>query len=282
MTSVVAPRRLAEALDALAIEPSLLPLAGCTDLMVARNSDAGSASGVLDLLDIEELRGVRDLDGAVEVGATTPFSEIARNPSIVAHFPALAAAAAAIGAWQIQNRATLGGNIVNASPAGDSLPVLLALDATMVCASAGGERTVPADAFFVGYRATALARGELLTAVRLPIPPSGTAQRFCKVGTREAQAISKVVVAMAARLDGDRVAAVRLAAGSVAPTPVRLRQAEATLLGARPDAEAADAAGRAAADEVTPIDDVRSTADYRRFALERVVRRFALGLVTDL
>jgi len=278
VSAALAPRSLAEALDALAADPSLRPLAGCTDLLVAPPS--ASPSGVLDLLRVDELRGVREVEGGIEIGATTTFSELRSSPAIGARFPALAAAAATVGAWQIQNRATLGGNVVNASPAGDSLPVLLALEATMICAAAAGRREVPAEEFFVAYRKTALAPGELLVAIRLPAPAPGTVQKFRKVGTREAQAISKVVVALAARLEGGGVAAARLAAGSVAATPVRLRAAEAVLLGRAPDAATAGAAGHAAAGEVTPIDDVRSTADYRRFALERVVRRLALELVS--
>jgi CO/xanthine dehydrogenase FAD-binding subunit len=280
LSSAVSPCRLDEALAALAADPALVPIAGCTDLLVAHAAATERPAGVLDLLRLDELRGVREVDGGLEIGATTTFAELQRSPLVVARSPALAAAAATVGAWQIQNRATLGGNVVNASPAGDSLPVLLALDATMVCASAAGRREVPADEFWVAYRRTALAPGELLVAVRLPAPAPGTRQLFRKVGTREAQAISKVVVALAARVEGGAIAAARIAAGSVAATPVRLRAAESALVGRAPDSATADAAGRAAAAEVTPIDDVRSTAEYRRFALERVVRRLVLGLAT--
>ena len=204
--------------------------------------------------------------------------------SLRAAFPALAQAAGQIGGWQIQNRATLGGNLANASPAGDSLPVLLALDATVVLASVRGLREIPYDGFHAGYRKTALQPGEIVARIRLPLPPAGTVQAFRKVGTREAQAISKVVVAMAGRIEDGRIAEIRLAAGSVAPTPIRLRAAEDAVRGQAPGSDAAhiadiaDIAGREAAGAVTPIDDVRSTAEYRRFALERVVRRMVLEL----
>jgi CO/xanthine dehydrogenase FAD-binding subunit len=233
---------------------------------------------VIDLLGIPELRGIREVDGSVEIGATTTFSEIRRSELILETFPILATAAGQVGGWQIQNRATLGGNVANASPAGDSLPVLLALNAVIVAAGPRGLREIPYDAFHTGYRKTALDPGEIVARVRLPRPSPGSVQAFRKVGTREAQAISKVVVALVLSKDGDQIADLRLAAGSVAPTPIRLSAAEDAVRGMVLGPEAADLAGREAAREVKPIDDVRSTADYRRFALERVVRRMVLAL----
>ena len=274
------PSTLAEAVAALEREPGLLPVAGCTDLMVAPASKRAAVTGVLDLLAIPELRGIRELDDRVEIGATVTFSEIAASPVVGRLFPALADAARQIGGWQIQNRATLGGNIANASPAGDALPVLLALGASLVIAGAGGEREIDYSRFHVGYRRTALERGELIARVRLPGPPAGSRQAFRKVGTRQAQAISKVAVAVCGLVREGRVAALRLGAASVAATPVRLEVAESAAVG-RPLEEAAEAAARAAAESVTPIDDVRSTADYRRFALHAVVRRLVLSLGDD-
>jgi CO/xanthine dehydrogenase FAD-binding subunit len=268
------PRTLAEAVARLADDPELVPIAGCTDLMVADPLRRAAVARVLDLLAVPELRGVHPIaDGGVEIGATTTFAEIGRSPLVGAVYPALVEAARSVGGWQIQNRATLGGNLANASPAGDSLPVLLALGAVVVAASARGLREIPGDQFHVGYRRTALLPGEIVARVRLPAPPAGSRQAFRKVGTRAAQAISKVAVAMLGRAAGGAVVELRLAAASVAATPVRLRRAEAAALGAAAGEEAGFAAGRAAAAEVEPIDDVRSTAEYRRFALERVVRR---------
>jgi CO/xanthine dehydrogenase FAD-binding subunit len=273
---------LQEAVRALADDPELVPVAGCTDLMVRPPEALHEMDRVLDLLAIPELCGIRTIDpgkgGGIEIGATTTFSEIRRSPAVRAAFPSLAEAAGWIGGWQIQNRATLGGNMANASPAGDSLPVLLALDATVIAAGVGGFREIPYAAFHVGYRKTALEPGEIVAAVRLPAPPAGTVQAFRKVGTREAQSISKIVVAMVAQVVDGRIADLRLAAGSVAATPVRLRAAEEAVRRMPPGPEAADRAGRAAAEAVHPIDDVRSTADYRRFALERVVRRLVSGI----
>lgn len=275
------PRSLDEALRHLEDDPSLVPTAGCTDLMVRGPEALHRMDRVIDLLSLAELRGIQAVDGRLEIGATTSFTEIRRSAAVRTAFPALAAAASLVGGWQIQNRATLGGNIANASPAGDSLPVLLALDAVVVAAGAHGVREIPYAAFHTGYRKTALQPGEIVARVRLPFLPAGSFQAFRKVGTREAQSISKVVVALAGRVAEGRIAELRLAAGSVAATPVRLHAAEEAVrdLPLGPEAaHTADIAGRAAAREVTPIDDVRSTADYRRFALERVVRRLILEI----
>jgi CO/xanthine dehydrogenase FAD-binding subunit len=279
MSTAFQPRSLAEAIERLAADPSLIPVAGGTDLMVRGPLALASMGGVIDLLRIPELAGIRATAAGLEIGAAVTFSEIRRSPAVEAAFPALAAAAAEVGGWQIQNRATLGGNMANASPAGDSLPVLLALDATVVVAGPAGGREIPYISFHTGYRKTALGSGEIVARVRLPYLPAGMVQAFRKVGTREAQAISKVVVAMVGRVEEGRIAELRLAAGSVAAMPIRLAAAEAAARGARAEPEAAERAGRAAAGEVSPIADVRSTAEYRAHALERVVRRLVLGLV---
>ena len=278
MTIAVSPTSLREAVRRLEENPALVPLAGCTDLMVAIAERVGEPPGVLDLLGIPELSGIREHDGWLEIGSTTTFSAIRASSRVRRSFPALAAAAAVVGGWQIQNRATLGGNIANASPAGDSLPVLSALDARVVLASAGGEREVRFTDFQTGYRETVLAPGELIARVRLPYPPPGSIQVFRKVGTRQALAISKVVVVLVGSSIDGRVADYRLAAGSVAPTTVRLTAVEEAVIGRTLDAALAAEAGRLAAASVEPIDDVRSTAAYRRFALAGVVEQSTLRL----
>ena len=279
--SALSPRSLAEAMERMAAVSPPVVVAGCTDLMVAAPLVRAGMDRVLDVTRIAELQGIRDEEGGLSIGAAVTFREIGASPAVAADFPALAAAARVVGGWQIQNRATIGGNVANASPAGDSLPVLLAFDAVVECAGPGGRREIPYADFHTGYRRTALAPGELIVRVRLPRPASpaaGGRQAFRKVGTREAQAISKVVVALRARVEDGAVADLALAAGSVAATPVRLRETESAVLGRPADAATADLAGRTAAAEVTPIDDVRSTAAYRAFALERVVRRLVLSL----
>lgn len=276
MTVAVRPASLDEAVRALA-EPGAVAVAGCTDLLVVDTATRRRHDRVVDVHRLPELRGVRVDGDALDLGAALTFTELRRSAEVQRHAPALAQAAATVGGWQIQNRGTLGGNIANASPAGDSLPALLALDAELVLVGPGGERRLPYGDFHVGYRATALGPGELIARVRVPIPPDGHLQAFEKVGTRQAQAISKVVVALAARRDGGVLRDVRLAAGSVAATPVRLVAAERAAEGRIPDEETTRRAADAARGEVTPIDDVRSTAEYRLWVLGRVVRRLLAG-----
>lgn len=271
---VVSPTTLPEAYAIAAATPHR-PLAGGTDLLVQLTGEIGPPpERVLDLWRLDELRGIVIRDGTLELGALTTYTEIRRSAACLAHAPALVEAAATIGALQIQNRATLGGNVMNASPAGDTLPVLLALDAELVAGGLAGERTIPAAAFWPAYRQTAVRPGELLVRIRIPLVDGGQ-QRFRKVGTRRAQAISKVVVALAWRADpqSGRWRDVRLALGSVAATPIRAAGTEAVLESAPPTEAVADRAVEALIAELHPIDDVRSTAAYRREVAGRVLRR---------
>lgn len=284
MTRAFRPGTLVEALRILGDgELAARAIAGCTDLLVVDVATGRRHPAVVDLQRLEELRGIRRAGQWIDVGAAVTFAELRADPEVRRHLPSLAAAAATVGAWQIQNRATLGGNIANASPAGDSLPVLLTLGAELHLADARGERHLPYDEMHVAYRETALRPGELIVRVRFPVPEPGSVQAFEKVGTRAAQAISKVVVAFAAGRDGSRLCDVRLAAGSVAAVPLRLTGAERALEGVVPDEQAADAACDAARAAVTPLDDVRSTAAYRTWVLGRVVRRMVLdaGAIAD-
>ncbi len=272
--AVVSPSTLADAYAALAEAPTR-PMAGGTDLIVALTGEIGEPPArILDLWRLDELRGIALDDDEVSIGALTTFTEIRRSALCREHVPALVEAAATIGATQIQNRGTLGGNIANASPAGDTLPVLLALDASFVCGSSRGERTVPAEAFWTGYRVTALAADEILVRIRIPLA-TGRETRFRKIGTRRAQAISKVVLALSYQDAGPSAhwTGVRLALGSVAPTPIRARATEAALEGRPPTPETADRAAETLAGELEPIDDVRSTAEYRRLVAARVLHR---------
>jgi xanthine dehydrogenase small subunit len=271
---VVSPTSLAEAY-AVAAERTHRPLAGGTDLLVQITGEIGPPPDlVLDLWRLDELRGITVRDGALELGALTTYTDIRGSALCAEHAPALVEAAATIGAAQIQNRGTIGGNAMNASPAGDTLPVLLALDAGFIAGGAAGERSIPADGFWPAYRTTAIRPDELLVRVRIPLA-AGRHQRFRKVGTRSAQAISKVVMALV-WTDDPATAAwhdVRLAVGSVAATPIRASAAEDALEGAAPTIEAAERAIAALTAELHPIDDVRSTAAYRREVAGRVLRR---------
>jgi CO/xanthine dehydrogenase FAD-binding subunit len=268
---VVSPASLTDAFAILREQPHR-PVAGGTDLLVQLTGEIGPAPDrVIDLWRLDELRGVGVHGDAIELGALTTYTDIRRSPICREHLPALVEAAATIGATQIQNRGTIGGNVMNASPAGDTLPVLLALDAVLVVGGADGEREVAAAEFWPAYRRTAARPDELLLRVRVPLG-AGREQRFRKVGTRRAQAISKVVVAAAWR-GTDTWQDVRLALGSVAATPVRVREAEAALEGRPRTLGSVEAAVDALAAAINPIDDVRSTAAYRREAARRVVRR---------
>jgi CO/xanthine dehydrogenase FAD-binding subunit len=268
------PRTLPEAYALLSAGP-LRPIAGGTDLMVQITGELGPPpEHMVDLSRLAELRGIALEDGSLVIGACSTFTEIRRSALCREHLPALVDAAATIGAVQIQNRATIGGNAVNASPAGDSLPVLLATDAILVAGSARGERDIPVDAFWTAYRTTALAPDELLLRIRIPVAADREV-RFRKVGTRRAQAISKVVMALAWRDGGPsaRWTQVRLGLGSLADRPIRAAATEAALEGAAPTPETADRAAATLAAEIHPIDDVRSTADYRRVVAARVLHR---------
>ena len=271
---VSSPRTLADAYATMVDAPAR-PIAGGTDLMVALTGELGEPPDrVLDLWRLDELRGIVVDGDAIALGALTTYTEIRRSALCREHLPALVEAAATIGAAQIQNRGTLGGNIANASPAGDTLPVLLALDASIVCGSVRGERSIPSDEFWTGYRRTVLESDELVVRVRVPLA-AGRETRFRKVGTRRAQSISKVVLAISYRHSGPAApwTDVRLALGSVAPTPIRARATEATLEGQPPTPETADRAADTLAAELHPIDDVRSTAEYRRLVSARVLHR---------
>jgi CO/xanthine dehydrogenase FAD-binding subunit len=221
-----------------------------------------STKRFIDLWPLDELRRIRIQNGALSIGALATHTDIIRSATVRRRLPILAAAASEIGGVQIQNRGTLGGNVVNASPAGDTLPVLAVADATLVLVSAAGERRVPFASFYTGYRETVLRPDEILAAVE--IPRITGKQWFRKVGTRAAQAISKVVMA-AVRSDSPRVAL-----GSVAPTVVRLPQTEAALA----SGASIEEARRVLESEIHPIDDLRSTATYRRVVSGNMLEQF--------
>jgi xanthine dehydrogenase small subunit len=273
---VTSPHDLAEAYAAMAEAPVARPIAGGTDLMVNLTGELGEPpERIVDLWHLDALRGIAIDGDAIVLGALTTYTEIRRSALCREHLPVLVEAAATIGAAQIQNRGTIGGNVANASPAGDTLPVLLATDASFVLGSVRGERVVPATAFWPRYRQTALAPDELLLRIRIPLA-AGYELRFRKVGTRRAQSISKVVMALGWRDGGPGVVwrDVRVALGSVAPTPIRAARTEAALEGRPPTPETADRAAEVLAAELAPIDDVRSTAEYRRLVAARILHRF--------
>jgi xanthine dehydrogenase small subunit len=259
---LVEPRSLKHALEMLRDRQPLVPLAGCTDVYVLLNAGTSPGPRYLNLWNLDALRGITTHDGPLSIGALTTFTDIIGSPLVRKRVPALVAAAREIGAVQIQNRGTLGGNVANGSPAGDSLPVLAATDALVVLRSAGGVRRVPFNAFYTGYRRTVMRPDELVAAIEIP-PVSGR-QWFRKVGTRAAQAISKIVMAAV------RAPRPRIAFGSVAPTVVRAPRTEDVLAGGG----SIDEAAATLVTEITPIDDMRSTAEYRRRVACNLLRQF--------
>ena len=278
MTAYLRPRDLDEATAARAEHPDWMVLAGGTDLMVNANHRAVPA-GIVDLWRLPALCYVHAGDGAITIGAGTTWLEVEHHPAIREHLAPLALAAREIGALQIQARGTLGGNVGTSSPVGDSLPALLALDAELEVASVRGRRRVPYHAWCTGYRKTQLAPDELIVAAHLPIPAAGTRTTWRKVGTRRAQSISKVMGAAAITLDGDTVVSARVALGAVADRPIRISAVEDAVRGQRV-AAAADAARAALRTAIQPIDDVRSTASYRREVAENLVARFFSSIAT--
>ncbi len=260
---LTAPATLAAALAALAADPTLRPLAGGTDLMVLYAMDRLTHHRLLGLWRLTELRGIAVDAAFVTLGALTTYTEVQAHPTLRQEFPMLVQAASETGGLAIQNRGTLGGNLANASPAADSTPALLAYDAAVELVSATSSRWVAYAAFHTGYKQTVLAPGELIARLRLPrLIDDGATLRthvYRKVGPRRAQAISKVC--MAACVDRDptgKALAARVAFGGVGPVVLRCPRTEAALV-------ADDAAGAqvALAGEITPIDDLRSTARYR-------------------
>lgn len=248
--SLRTPRSLDDALSMLRDEP-LVPVAGCTDVFVALNAGTHPARRFVSLWGLDELRGIEAQGDVLRLGALTTYTEMIRSGVVREWLPALVAAAREVGGVQIQNRGTIAGNVANGSPAGDSLPVLAVAEATVVLRSAAGERRVAFNELYTGYRATVIRPDELIVAVEVPRVEGR--QWFRKVGTRAAQAISKVVMAAV------RGPLPRVALGSVAATVVRLPATEAALAAG---ASIADAR-QVLAEEIRPIDDVRSTADYR-------------------
>jgi xanthine dehydrogenase small subunit len=257
------PKSLMDALRMLRKDPTLTPVAGCTDLYVSLNFGTLKPTRFLDLWSLQRLRKIEIADGVLRIGALATFTDIIGSGRVRKWLPMLITSARQIGGPQIQNRGTIGGNVANASPAGDSLPVLAAADAVVVLGDAEGQRRIPFNAFYTGYRQSVRRPDELILAIE--IPEVRGKQWFHKVGTRAAQAISKVVIA-GVRDDQD----VRVAVGSVAATTVRVPTTEAVL--AR--GGSIDEAVRVFEQEITPIDDVRSTADYRRTVAGNLLRRF--------
>lgn len=273
---LVVPRTLDEALALLRDEPGVWrPFAGGTDLMVLLEAGRLEQRRFFSIAHLGELRGVGESGEFVTLGALTTYTDVRRSEVVAREFPMLADAARETGGVAIQNRGTVGGNIANASPAADTPPALLAYGAEVELVSASGSRTVDYSEFHTGYRQTVMRADELIARVRLRRPRAGARHFYRKVGTRRAQAISKVCFAALAEVgEGGALEEVRIALGSVAPTVVRCRETEGLLRGRAPDGELSKQAPDALARDVAPIDDVRSTARYRLRVAQNLLAEF--------
>jgi len=260
--SLVRPRSLNAALALMASDPTLMPIAGCTDVYVGLHFGTMAQKRFIDLWRLKELHGISVEKDVVRIGALSTYTEIIESKIVQKRVPMLVAASREVGGAQIQNRGTLGGNVANASPAGDTLPVLAAANARIVLRSKNGTRTVAFDSYYTGYRKSVRQPDELITAIEIP-RVDGT-QWWRKVGTRRAQAISKIMIGAVRGPD------VRIAFGSVAPTVVLARKTAAVLSagGSVADAQAA------LRTEIAPIDDVRSTGEYRARVAANLLAQF--------
>jgi CO/xanthine dehydrogenase FAD-binding subunit len=249
--------------EALALLPEWKPFAGGTDLMVLFEAGTLSQRHFVNIWPLAELKGIDATPDHVTLGALTTYTEVQRHEVLRREFPMLCRAAAETGGIAIQNRGTLGGNIVNASPAADSPPALLAYGAEIELTSRGGSRWIAYDRFHTGYKQMDLRPDELLTRIRLRREGSNAVHYYRKVGTRKAQAISKICFAGYARRDRGILNEIRIGLGSVAPTAIRSRNAERVIRGRSIDAKLIEAARQAILGDISPIDDIRSTFEYR-------------------
>lgn len=281
----VAPSTVAEASALLAAEEGAYVLAGGTDLVVRMRDGLVRPTVLVDIQRIPDLAATDVADGHLRIGATTTIAALLESVQVRRLAPLLAEAGAQMGAVQLRNLATVGGNLASAVPSADLAPPFIVLGAVARIAAASGERAVPVEEFFVGPHRSALRRGEVLAAVDVPLSGEGSGAAFVKFGRRSAQVLAVVNAAAWVRLRQGVVEEARIALGAVAPTPLRARAAENLLRGEPPDPRRLEAAAEAAAEETRPISDMRASADFRRHlsrvlvrrALERAVQRARNG-----
>jgi CO/xanthine dehydrogenase FAD-binding subunit len=277
---MITPRTLQEGLRMLKDEPGIWkPFAGGTDLMVLLEAGKLDHKRYLNLAHFKELRGVAaDSPEAASIGALTTYTDVLRSNILSTEFPLLARAARETGSIATQNRGTLGGNIVNASPAADSPPALLIYDAELELVSFGASRWVPYNTFHTGYKTMILRPEEIVARIRLPGKARQWRQSYRKVGTRKAQAISKVCFAGACAMENGRIAQARIAFGSVAPVPMRCPQVETLLAGERVRPALIEECRRRLSWEIAPIDDARSSREYRKRVAQNLLEEFLRSL----
>jgi CO/xanthine dehydrogenase FAD-binding subunit len=269
----LAPTSLREAVEILQEDPETSPLAGGTDLLVQIKERNRPVAAVMSLKRVQEVHEYVN-NGVLTIGSAVEVGRIAGDPRVQQQFTALAAGAGLIGSVQIQNMATVGGNICNASPSADTAPPLLVLDAQLLIANAQGERTLPLSSFFIGPGKTALQPGELLKAILLPHPKSRSGSFYYRHTPRARMDIAVVGSAAMLGLDEEgKIASARIGLGAVAPTPIRASKAETDLIGETPSKELFAHAATAAMEAAVPIDDLRASADYRRHLVKIFTQR---------
>lgn len=275
------PRNLSATLERMAREPGVWkPFAGGTDLMVLLEAGKLAHGKFLNIARLPELRGIEVTSEHVTIGALTTYTDVLRDEVLAREFSLLCRAAAETGSVATQNRGTIGGNIANASPAADTPPALCVYDAEIELVSARGARWVSYFGFHTRYKEMDIRSDELIRRIRIARAMGGWKQFYRKVGTRRAQAISKVCFAGAARMDGGRIADVRIAFGSVAPIALRAVETEKMLRGERPVDGILSAAQEMLAREIAPIDDMRSSGRYRRRVAQNIFAEFCEILST--
>jgi OHCU decarboxylase len=278
----VTPGTLDAVLGLMAKEPGAwTPVAGGTEVMVQFGAGKLAAQRLVNISDLPELRGISATADELRIGAGCTYADLRRDPIVNSEFSLLSTAAAWTGSIANQNRGTLGGNIVNASPAADSLPALLVYEAELILISSRGERRVPYTGFHTGYKKTLLQPDELIRTIVLPRRYAGWTCSARKVGPRNAQAISKLCMAALARMSDTNIEEIRIAFGSMAPVPLRLRNVERVLTGGEVNEEMIREARKALQSEVSPIDDIRSTRDYRTAVAGNLLEEFLRGLLSQ-
>jgi CO/xanthine dehydrogenase FAD-binding subunit len=277
---LVSPASLDQALEVLGRDHGRWkPFAGGTDLMVLLEAGKLAHQHYVNIWNLKELRGIEVTAQSVTLGALTTYTEIQDQPVLREEFPMLCQAAKETGGIAIQNRGTLGGNIVNASPAADSPPALLAYDAELELISKSGPRKIPYSEFHHGYKQMDIHPDELLRAINLPRATKGLTHYYRKVGTRKAQAISKICFAAVGAVENEKFNRVRISLGSVAPVPLRCSGTENGINGQPLNRETITAAQESLADEISPIEDLRSTRDYRLQVSLNLLEDFLCSLV---
>ena len=269
-----APQKIEEALEILSrYGKEIKIIAGGTDLLIQYYDRLYEINGWLDLKNIKELKEIKIHQNQMEIGAMVTHAQLEKSEGIKKYFPVLSQAAADIGSPQIRNRGTIGGNIVNASPAGDLLPPLMAYDAQFKLLSTKGKKIAPAEEFFIGPKKTILEPAQLLTRIILPLPSERTYGSWIKIGKRKALIIATITLALVVEMaeDNKTVKDVRICLGSVAPTPIEIKEVREKMIGKKFSQLDFNQLGQIVEDKISPIDDIRGTKEYRKDVAKEIM-----------